>query len=352
MDLPEPSFPVQGAVRVLLARLLANGRTTDLLDRQLEWPVSAAMQHPMGRVGLHQWDRLFQLAADALKQPAIAVELPLDHRNHPAHLLAHLAMSADTVLAGLRAWAEFASLHGDMDRVDIRLSGKLVHLSYAMLDVRWRSRWVCEYMVARLWSLIHALSDSRMLPQSILFSHAAPPHASAVEAAFRAPVRYAAGEDAVVFDAALLDRKVHGADLYLHEILTDSARRLHRSQTEAMPLGQQMVRAISARLLAGGDCNAPIIAEDLGLTLRQLRAALSAAGATFRAVFDDVRRRAAVSYLSEGLDNARLAERLGFSEPSALQHAFQRWYGISVGAFTARLAAGTAGQQAQDSSTA
>jgi AraC-like DNA-binding protein len=351
MDLLEPSFPAQGAVRGLLARMMANGWAADALDGQLGWAVSAAMQHPMGRVSTRQWDRLFQVAADALKRPAIAVELPLDHRNHPPHLLVHLAMSAETVQAGLRAWAEFASLRGDMDRVDIRLSGKLVHVSYATLDVRYRSRWICEYMVARLWSLVHALSDSRMMPQSILFSHASPPHAPAVEAAFRAPVKYAAGEDAVVFDAALLDRKVHGADLYLHEVLTDTARRLHRAQTEAMPLEQQLVRAISARLLAGQDCNAPVIAEDMGLTLRQMRAALSAAGTSFRAVFDEVRRNAAVSYLSEGLDNARLAERLGFSEPSALQHAFQRWYGTSVGAFTARLAEGTVGQ-AQDSSAA
>jgi AraC-like DNA-binding protein len=351
MDLPEPSFPVQGAVRALLVRMMASGWTATALDRQLGWAASDAAQHPLQRVGLRQWDRLCQLAADTLKRPAIAVELPLDHRNHPAHLLVHLAMSAETVQGGLRAWAQFASLHGDMDRVDIRLSGKLVHLSYAMLDVRFRSRWISEYMVARLWSLVHALSDSRMLPQGILFSHTPPAHALAIEAAFRAPVRYAADEDAVVFDVALLDRKVHGADLYLHEILTDTARRLHLAQTEAMPLEQRLVQAISARLLAGRDCNAPVVAEDLGLTLRQMRAALGAAGSSFRAVFDEVRRSAAVSYLSEGLDNARLAERLGFSESSALQHAFRRWYGTSVGAFTARLADGAAGP-AQDSSTA
>jgi AraC-like DNA-binding protein len=72
---------------------------------------------------------------------------------------------------------------------------------------------------------------------------------------------------------------------------------------------------------------------------RKLRQLLQTEGRNFRELQDEFRRDAAARYLRQGLSVSQTAYLLGFSEPSALQHAFKRWFNTSAGAYVKQTSA-------------
>ncbi len=75
-------------------------------------------------------------------------------------------------------------------------------------------------------------------------------------------------------------------------------------------------------------------AKALGISRQTLARRLAALDATFLGIRDDLRRDLACTLLARGaVSVAELAERLGYSEPSAFQRAFKQWTGLPPGAY-------------------
>jgi AraC-like DNA-binding protein len=75
-------------------------------------------------------------------------------------------------------------------------------------------------------------------------------------------------------------------------------------------------------------------AKALGISRQTLARRLAALGVSFLGVRDELRRDLACTLLARGsVSVARLAERLGYSEPSAFQRAFKQWTGLPPGAY-------------------
>ncbi|AMS18006.1 AraC family transcriptional regulator [Pseudomonas chlororaphis] len=75
-------------------------------------------------------------------------------------------------------------------------------------------------------------------------------------------------------------------------------------------------------------------ARALGISRQTLARRLAALGVTFLGVRDELRRDLACTLLARGsVSVAKLAERLGYSEPSAFQRAFKQWTGLPPGAY-------------------
>ncbi|WP_286237517.1 AraC family transcriptional regulator [Neptuniibacter halophilus] len=72
------------------------------------------------------------------------------------------------------------------------------------------------------------------------------------------------------------------------------------------------------------------VAEALHLTTRTLRRKLGEEGTSFQALKDEVRRDAAIHYLSQpAIPISQISQQLGFSEPNAFTRAFKNWTGVS-----------------------
>jgi AraC-like DNA-binding protein len=73
---------------------------------------------------------------------------------------------------------------------------------------------------------------------------------------------------------------------------------------------------------------------------RTLQRRLQAEGTSFQQLLDDTRREMAQLYLRRpDASIKRVAEQLGFEDPSNLFRACKRWFGESPGAYRARFAA-------------
>ncbi|WP_344448673.1 helix-turn-helix transcriptional regulator, partial [Actinocorallia aurantiaca] len=75
------------------------------------------------------------------------------------------------------------------------------------------------------------------------------------------------------------------------------------------------------------------VAARLSVSSRTLNRRLAAEGTCYRGLLREVREELAERLLDEGLPTKDIARRLGYAEPAAFIHAFQRWKGVSPGRY-------------------
>lgn len=145
---------------------------------------------------------------------------------------------------------------------------------------------------------------------------------------------FGAQHDRVVMANAVWDRPLPRADphtcreaeQYCRELL---AQRLARRTVS----GQVLVRlGASTDRLPG----LTQVAEALLTTPRTLRRRLADEGTSFRALVEHVQLRRATEMLTDGrMSVERIADRLGYTDPSAFTQAFKRWTGMTPRAYRA-----------------
>ena len=77
------------------------------------------------------------------------------------------------------------------------------------------------------------------------------------------------------------------------------------------------------------------IARGLHVSRATLARRLAARGLAFQQLKDDLRRDHAIALLGARMPIADVADRLGFSEPSAFARAFKSWTGVPPGRYRA-----------------
>lgn len=109
-------------------------------------------------------------------------------------------------------------------------------------------------------------------------------------------------------------------------------------ESAAPDLAEQVRDRVAARLHEGASLER--VARELRLSARTLRRRLEQLGITFQELLADVRRTRAVEYLTHTEEAVeRIAERLGYGDPSNFRRAFRRWTGQPPAAYRAQHAA-------------
>jgi AraC-like DNA-binding protein len=175
------------------------------------------------------------------------------------------------------------------------------------------------------------LTGAEQRPEAAHFCHAAPDYADEYERVFGCPVLFSQPSNELVFDRRLLDLTQAYRDDALHHLLVSRADQL---LADAL-VDEQLVARVSELLklqLHGPDPEE--VAQRLGLTLRSLQRRLQENGESLSRLLDQARHDAACTLLSRpDLAIKDIAERTGFSEPSAFHRAFKRWKGVTPAQF-------------------
>jgi AraC-like DNA-binding protein len=173
--------------------------------------------------------------------------------------------------------------------------------------------------------------------EQIQFQRPKPRDATPYEHVFRCPLRFGAAQDAMVFDAALLDRELLMANPELAR-RNDEAVREYLARIEHGNIVEQLRGKLIHRL---ADKPSPQeIARALGMSQRSMQRRLHESGTSYEAVLSDVRKELACAHLREGRYTVgELAFALGFEDASAFARAFRRWTGVSPSTFRADLSA-------------
>jgi AraC-like DNA-binding protein len=320
----EPYATAHDAVFTLVQRLLDRGVATDAIARATGITMDR-LDDPDGRVPLSQFNGLWAYAARVLDEPAIALSL---HEHYPVnrmHFLAHLGMRCATMREAISQWGKYAVLVAETDAVLYEVHGNQARFIYRCLDPRHASAWFAEHYVSLALFYARVFSGQALQIRAATFRHAKPSHHAAYEDAFGVAAEFGADENALAFDAALLDVPFRTADPYLRHFLESQADAQLARLSPSAATSTGVMKALNLLLSTGRALTLASVAAEMALPERRLRSLLEGEGTSFRELQNTVRRDTAEHYLQQGLTVTQTAYLLGFSEPSALQHARKRW---------------------------
>ncbi len=335
----DPAATAHDAVYTLVRLLL--GRGIDAAEIAKHVGIDAAcLDDPNARVPLPRFNALWRYATTVLAEPALALELHERYPDNRMHFVAHLGMRCATLREAIDQWRKYALLVSETDAVHYAVDGRQARFVYRCLDLRHASRWMAEHYLAVALSYARSFSGRPLQVDAVLLMHEDPGYADAYQRVFGRMPTFGAPDNALLFDAALLDVPFQTADAYLRHFLEAKADELIARLAPEARIGNRVVLALSVLLSKGLPLSLESVAQALALPPRRLRLMLESDGQGFRELLGDFRRDAAAQYLRQGLTVSQTAYLLGFSEPAAFQHAFRRWFGQSAGQFQLTQAGG------------
>ncbi len=305
----------------------------------------ALLADPDARVPAAHVMRLLAEGAAATGDADLGLHLALAAPLAAFDVHAYVFLSSPTLGAGYERLCRLQRLINDRAQLTLTRTGKRATLRHALAGGLAIPRHSAEFVVAG-WLRIGRVATGRdWSPLAVRFAHPPPADTAALEAHFRCPIRFAAGENALDFDAALLDAPSTAADPGLLAVLERHAGML-LEQVPAAPSLAERVRAALPDALRRGDARAATIAARLHMSVRTLQRGLADEGTAFADILDGVRHQLAVRELTAGrLAISEIAFLLGFAELSSFYRAFRRWTGRTPADY--RSAAGTRGARGQ-----
>ncbi|MBI5789923.1 MAG: AraC family transcriptional regulator [Rhodocyclales bacterium] len=198
------------------------------------------------------------------------------------------------------------------------------------------SELLAESLIASWCGLGRWITGADLPLREVRFRHAAPEDPVPFANFFGCPVRFAAGENALLFAADLLTRPLLQADAELNLAMCDEARKaIARLDGETHIAAR--VRQMLTPLMPKCEATLNHVAAGMGITPRTLQRRLATADFSFQAVLDDTRRELAQVYLRDAaLSALDVALLLGYAEQSSFTRAFRHWFGTTPSAWRAQ----------------
>lgn len=177
-------------------------------------------------------------------------------------------------------------------------------------------------------------------PVAIRLEHAAPEDPEILrhyQHVFRCPVYFSQSMSAVVMSQEQLEKPLRQPDPNLRETLEQYAQSALRGLQERYSTVDQ-VRALVRTVLRDQPPRKELIAEQMGMHIRNLHRKLAEEGASYQQILDEVRLELATEFLRDlRLSVEEVATRLGYSEGHSFIRAFKRQTGMTPGRFRQQL---------------
>jgi len=177
------------------------------------------------------------------------------------------------------------------------------------------------------------MAGTRLPVESVELPHPLPDDAEDYDLVFGSHVTFGQPAPALEFSNEALTLPVVRNEAELEVWLRNSPSDLLMLRDYGTTVTDQ-VRRIFERGLRGPWPTPDEAAAKLSMSTQNMRRLLREEGTSVTKIKEEILRDAAVTSLVRGDETvAQLAERLGFSEPSAFHRAFRRWTGSAPGAY-------------------
>lgn len=253
-------------------------------------------------------------------------------------VLGYLIMSCATLADALHRQARYASLVGNLGRVDLDeeppREGLEPQVAHSWLPlVREQQRQHSEETLAGWLTFGHWITELKIPPTEVRFQHSAPADTAEHQRIFGCPVLFGQADNALVFPKRLLNTPLGQADAQLRQLLDAHADRLLGQLNQGHSVLDRARRELARQLPEQG-ADLERLAQSLDLSARTLQRRLREAGLSFSGLLDETRHQLVLHYLRDpALELAEIAFLVGFSEAGSLARAFRRWTGQSPGAY-------------------
>lgn len=151
---------------------------------------------------------------------------------------------------------------------------------------------------------------------------------------FPCPVDFDQGVNSVTFSARHLEAELVRDEAQLHDFLKLAPYYIIIEPQASILSITHRIREILGDDFRGELPSFEELTGLLNMSARTLRRRLEKEGTSYQRIKDNARRDVAISLLSrDGLTVSEVAERVGFSDPSAFHRSFKKWTGQSPGSY-------------------
>ena len=299
--------------------------------RNLQIPQSILEQvRPQERVPLQVQDQLWEYychhSGDALAGLELGLGIEIGHLDSAGMLL----VSCDTLLEGVETLIDYAPVIGDGGVFELVNENGLLGVCYQpAYQLRVGER--VEAVMASLLKLTRWATGQAFIPSEIRFSHSPLSSPHVYEQRLDVEVQFNMHRNGLYFAATQGDLPLIQANSQLRAHLQKLA-----DKTMAT-LGQQCLSTqITQVVNANPSWGRERVASALAVSGRHMNRLLAKEGLSFKILRERELHRMAKIWLKQGKTILEIAEKLGFSEKTALVRAFRRWEGESPARYRAR----------------
>lgn len=291
---------------------------------------------PIRRIGLAQYCRAFELAAQGTSRVNFGLEFGSSFHPQQLGLLGYLAISAPTLGFGLRKFAAYLPAHQQATHMGIQgFDEGTFAVEYAILDDSIRHRQQdAELSIGMLVNLFRHCLGHHWLPVAVHLMHARPAGRTRYEDLLGVRPLFDQSSNRILFRRGELECAMPRQDDRLMRLLEAE---LKKQLPVARAAGDVVARVRHEIVLAldSVDLELTAVARRCGLQPWTLKRRLKEHGTTFQDLVATTRYQLAIAQLDRGVPITDVAISLGYSEISAFSRAFRQWTGQSPRKFLA-----------------
>ncbi|MBL7162301.1 MAG: AraC family transcriptional regulator [Anaerolineales bacterium] len=251
------------------------------------------------------------------------------------HVLFSVMMNCPTVGSAIEKLSRYHGLMVDFVQLRLDRRDNYAYLSwepvYADLEP---IRHYSEAVLTMLTATLHSLTEGKVHPVEVRFSHPRPQDTTEHQRIFRCPLVFGQPKNELVIRQKSLSWPIFLANPALLETLDQFAQKSLDKLYSPDTWADKVTHMIGKTLLRGEKPGISSIAYDLAISTRHLQTKLKEEGTTYRKLVDQVRKEIAIDYLRRAETTiCDVAFLLGFADQSAFNHAFKRWTGSSPGEY-------------------
>jgi AraC-like DNA-binding protein len=270
--------------------------------------------------------RLWEISVAATGDPAFGVKVASHIRHTTFHVLSYGLCASSTLKDAFERLQRYCHVASDAVEYEFRRCGDDYHfLIEPAKGVPFES---IDALVGAQLRMCRSLIGRDFSPRQIELRRPRPSIIDDFERLFRAPLRFSAAQNRLIFDSFSVEAPLDGAnpDLALRAdaIALQYLARIERDNIQAR------VREVLMQRLQCAEPSQEEVAEQLCMSARTLQRKLGESGTTYKEILDETRRSLALIYLSAPHHSvSEITYLLGFSSGSSFTRAFRRWTGQS-----------------------
>jgi AraC-like DNA-binding protein len=281
---------------------------------------------PDTRCPLVNTGHLWRIAVAATGNPAFGIKVANHYKHTTFHALGYGTSASSTLKEAFERVRRYCHVVSDaVDYQFFRRGSEYHFVIEPAVDIAVEA---IDALVSTYLRMCRSLIGSQYSPLLIELRRARPAVIDDYERLWRAPLRFGAEQNRLIFDADSIERVLDTGNPELARqsdaISSQYLARIERHNIVAR------VREVLTQRLQGSEPSQEEVAEVLNVSARTLQRKLGDGGTTFKEILDETRHAMALACLSSPQHSVNeITYLLGFSCSSSFTRAFRRWTGLS-----------------------
>jgi AraC-like DNA-binding protein len=290
---------------------------------------------PDTRCPLANTARLWRIAVAATGDPAFGIKVANHYKHTTFHALGYGTSASSTLKEAFERVQRYC--HVVSDAVDYQFFRQGAEYHFIIEPAVEISAVAIDALVSTYLRMCRSMIGSHFSPLSIELRRARPAITDDYERLWRAPLRFGAEQNRLIFDSDSIERHLDTGNPELAR-QSDAISSRYLARIERFNIVAR-VREVLTRRLRDREPSQEEVAEILNVSARTLQRKLGDGGTTFKEILDETRHALALAYLSAPQHSvSEVTYLLGFSCSSSFTRAFRRWTGLSPSDWRARSA--------------